>query len=278
MNKVWFITGAGRGIGAHIVDAALAQGDQVVASGRTQSQLQERFGDADPARLLLVELDVAVEAQALPAVEAAVARFGRIDVLVNNAAYGQLGNLEEVPMADIARQFAVNVYGPMHMLQAALPGMRRRRAGHVINISSVGGLVGFNGASVYCATKYAIEGLSASLALELQPFGIHVTVVEPGFFRTEFLDQSSVRYGARAIDDYAALGSVEDAYSPYRGKQLGDPARLAAAIVRLAAMDAPPTQFLAGSDAVAMTGAALDARRAGLREWQALSESTDHTA
>lgn len=278
MNKVWFITGAGRGIGAHIVEAALAQGDQVVASGRTLSQLQERFGDADPARLLLVELDVAVEAQALPAVEAAVARFGRIDVLVNNAAYGQLGNLEEVPMADIARQFAVNVYGPMHMLQAALPGMRRRRAGHVINISSVGGLVGFNGASVYCATKYAIEGLSASLALELQPFGIHVTAVEPGFFRTEFLDQSSVRYGARAIEDYAALGSVEDAYSPYRGKQLGDPARLAAAIIRLAAMDAPPTQFLAGSDAVAMTGAALDARRAGLREWQALSESTDHTA
>lgn len=278
MNKVWFITGAGRGIGAHIVDAALAQGDQVVASGRTLSQLQERFGDVDPARLLLVELDVAVEAQALPAVEAAVARFGRIDVLVNNAAYGQLGNLEEVPMADIARQFAVNVYGPMHMLQAALPGMRRRRAGHVINISSVGGLVGFNGASVYCATKYAIEGLSASLALELQPFGIHVTTVEPGFFRTEFLDQSSVRYGARTIDDYAALGSVEDAYSPYRGKQVGDPARLAAAIIRLAAMDAPPTQFLAGSDAVAMTGAALDARRAGLREWQDLSESTDHTA
>ncbi len=278
MNKVWFITGAGRGIGAHIVDAALAQGDQVVASGRTLSQLQERFGDADPARLLLVELDVAVEAQALPAVEAAVARFGRIDVLVNNAAYGQLGNLEEVPMADIARQFAVNVYGPMHMLQAALPGMRSRRAGHVINIGSVAGLVGFNGASVYCATKYAIEGLSASLALELHPFGVHVTAVEPGFFRTDFLEQSSVRYGARAIDDYAALGSVEDAYSPYRGKQLGDPARLAAAIVRLAAMDAPPTQFLAGSDAVAMTGAALDARRAGLREWQALSESTDHTA
>lgn len=278
MNKVWFITGAGRGIGAHIVLAALAQGDQVVASGRTLSQLQERFGDADPARLLLVELDVAVEEEALPAVEAAVARFGRIDVLVNNAAYGQMGNLEEVPMADIARQFAVNVYGPVHMLQAALPGMRRRRAGHVINISSVGGLVGFNGASVYCATKYAIEGLSASLALELEPFGIHVTAVEPGFFRTEFLDQSSVRYGARAIDDYAALGSVEDAYSPYRGKQLGDPARLAAAIVRLAGMDTPPTQFLAGSDAVAMTGAALDARRAGLREWQALSESTDHTA
>ncbi|MGJ9417196.1 oxidoreductase [Massilia sp. CMS3.1] len=278
MSKVWFITGAGRGIGADVVRAALAQGDKVVATGRNLAQLQASFGAADPARLMLVELDVAVEAQALPAVEAAVARFGRIDVLVNNAAYGQMGNLEEVPMADIGRQFAVNVYGVMHMLQAALPVMRRQRAGHVINISSVGGLVGFNGASVYCATKYAIEGLSASLALELKPFGIHVTAVEPGFFRTEFLEQSSVRYGTRVIDDYAAQGSVEDAYSPYRGKQLGDPARLAAAIVRLAGMEAPPAQFLAGSDAVAMTSTALEARSADLQEWRALSASTDHQA
>jgi len=278
MHKIWFITGAGRGIGAALVRAALAQGDSVVATGRNLAQLQASFDGADPARLLLLELDVAVEAQAAPAIAAATERFGRIDVLVNNAAYGQMGNLEEVPMADVERQFGVNVYGVMHMLQAALPVMRRQRAGHVINISSVGGLLGFNGASVYCATKYAIEGLSASLALELQPFGIHVTAVEPGFFRTEFLDQTSVRYGAKTIDDYAARGTVEDAYSPYRGKQLGDPLKLADLVVRLAGMETPPAQLLAGSDAVAMTAAALDARRAQLHEWRSLSESTDHAA
>jgi len=278
MSTIWFITGAGRGIGAAIVRAALAQGHSVVATGRNLAQLQASFDGADAARLLLLELDVAAEAQAAPAIAAAVDRFGRIDVLVNNAAYGQMGNLEEVPMADVERQFGVNVYGVMHMLQAALPVMRRQRAGHVINISSVGGLLGFNGASVYCATKYAIEGLSASLALELQPFGIHVTAVEPGFFRTEFLDQSSVRYGAKTIDDYAARGTVEDAYSPYRGKQLGDPLKLAEVIVRLAAMETPPAQLLAGSDAVAMTAAALDTRRAELQEWRSLSESTDHVA
>lgn len=276
MSKVWFITGAGRGIGAEIVHAAIANGDQVVASGRNLSQLRSAFAALDPERLALVALDVAVAADARAAVQAATQRFGRIDVLVNNAAYGQMGNLEEIPMADIERQFRVNVFGVMHMLQAVLPVMRRQRAGHVINISSVGGLVGFDGASVYCATKYAIEGLSASLSLELRKFGIDVTAVEPGFFRTEFLDQTSVRYGAAVIDDYAAHGSVEDAYSPYRGKQLGDPARLAAAIVRLAGMPAPPAQLLAGSDAVAMTQAALDARRASLQEWRTLSISTDH--
>jgi NAD(P)-dependent dehydrogenase (short-subunit alcohol dehydrogenase family) len=278
MSKVWFITGAGRGIGAHIVHAALARGDRVVASGRTLAQLNDAFGGTDPEQLATVQLDVADAAQAERAVQAAIARFGRIDVLVNNAAYGQMGNFEEVPATDIERQFGVNVYGVMHMLRATLPVMRRQRAGHVINISSIGGLVGFDGASVYCATKYAIEGLTASLALEVEKFGIHVTAVEPGFFRTEFLDESSVRYAGTTIADYAAGGSVEDAYAPYRGKQLGDPARLAEVIVRLAGMETPPRQLLAGSDAVAMEAASLAARQAALAEWRALSVSTDHPA
>ena len=278
MSKVWFITGAGRGIGAHIVRAALAHGDRVVATGRQLAQLDEAFGGSDRERLATIGLDVADAAQAERAVQAAVDRFGRIDVLVNNAAYGQMGNFEEVPAADVERQFGVNVYGVMHMLRAALPVMRRQRAGHVINISSIAGLTGFNGASVYCATKYAIEGLTASLAFEVEKFGIHVTAVEPGFFRTEFLDASSVRYAGATIEDYAAHGTVEDAYSPYRGKQLGDPARLAQAIVRLAGMETPPRQLLAGSDAVAMEAASLAARQTALEEWRALSESTDHPA
>ena len=224
MSKTWMITGAGRGIGAEIARAALANGDRVVATARKLSQLQDAFAGADPERIALVELDVADEAQAAPAVAAAVERFGRIDVLVNNAAYGLLGRLEEVSSADIARQFAVNVHGVLHMLRAVLPTMRRQRGGHIMNISSIAGITGFDGASVYCASKYAIEGLSASLALEVAPLGIKVTAVEPGFFRTEFLDPSSVRYGATAIDDYAALGSVEQAYGAYKGRQLGDPA------------------------------------------------------
>ncbi len=278
MRKVWFITGAGRGIGAAIAHAALAAGDHVIAAGRNLAQLRDTFVGIDPGQLALVELDVADEAQAPQAVQAAMARFGRIDVLVNNAAYGLLGNFEEVSATEIERQFGVNVYGVMHVLRAVLPVMRSQRSGHVINISSIAGVTGFDGASVYCATKYAIEGLSASLALEVAKFDIKVTVVEPGFFRTEFLDQSSVRYGQKVIDDYAAHGSVEAAYGAYKGKQPGDPARLAGAVVHLAGMADPPRQFLAGSDALAMATAAIDARLAGLAALSALSRSTDHVA
>lgn len=278
MSKTWMITGAGRGIGAEIARAALANGDRVVAAARKLGQLQDAFAGADPERIALVELDVADEAQAAPAVAQAVERFGRIDVLVNNAAYGLLGRLEEVSSADIARQFAVNVHGVLHMLRAVLPTMRRQRGGHIMNISSIAGITGFDGASVYCASKYAIEGLSASLALEVAPLGIKVTAVEPGFFRTEFLDPSSVRYGATAIDDYAALGSVEQAYGAYKGRQLGDPAKLAAAVVELAGMASPPRQFLAGSDALAMANTALDARRTEMAAFEALTVSTDHAA
>jgi len=277
-NQVWLITGAGRGIGLQAARAALKAGHRVVASARSLAQLQSAFADADQDRLALVQLDVADENSAIAAVAAAVGRFGRIDVLLNNAAYGQLGNFEEVTPADVEQQFAVNVFGVMHVLRAALPVMRRQRAGHVINISSVAGVIGFDGAAVYCATKYAVEGLTASLAIELEKFGIAVTAVEPGFFRTDFLDASSVRYAASAIDDYAANGSVADAYGAYHGKQLGDPAKLGDVLVALAAMPAPPRQLLAGSDALAMTTASLDARRTVMLAHAALSASTDHAS
>ncbi|KFC67854.1 SDR family NAD(P)-dependent oxidoreductase [Massilia sp. LC238] len=278
MSKVWFITGAGRGIGAEIAHAAIANGDRVVAAARSLAQLTSTFASVDSEQVELVELDVAKETQATVAIEAAVARFGRIDVLVNNAAYGLLGNFEELSPADIEQQFTVNVFGVMHVLRAALPVLRRQRAGHVVNISSIAGVTGFDGASVYCATKYAIEGLSSSLGLELAKFGIKVSTVEPGFFRTDFLDQSSVRYGQKLIDDYAAYGSVENAYGAYHGKQLGDPAKLAKLVVHLAGMDNPPKQFLAGSDALAMAQTAIDARLVELNQLAGLSRSTDHDA
>ncbi len=276
MSKVWFITGAGRGIGAHIAQAAVQAGDRVVAAARSLEQLSKAFAGVSPEQIALVQLDVAREEQAAAAIQAAITRFGRIDVLVNNAAYGLLGNFEELSSQEIDQQFGVNVFGVMHVLRAALPVLRRQRSGHIMNISSIAGRTGFDGAAVYCATKYAIEGLSSSLALELARFGIHVTSVEPGFFRTDFLDQSSVRYGKKVIEDYAVHGTVEGAYGAYHGKQLGDPARLAGVVVRLACMDNPPRHFLAGSDALAMAHAEVDARLAEMQGMAELSRSTDH--
>ncbi len=276
MSKVWFITGAGRGIGAHIAQAAIKAGDKVVAAARSLEQLNTTFAGVNPDQVALVQLDVAREEQAAAAIQTAMERFGRIDVLVNNAAYGLLGNFEELSPQEIDQQFGVNVFGVMHVLRAALPVLRRQRSGHVMNISSIAGRTGFDGAAVYCATKYAIEGLSSSLALELAKFGIHVTSVEPGFFRTDFLDASSVRYGKKVIEDYAAHGTVEGAYGAYHGKQLGDPAKLADVVIRLAGMDKPPQHFLAGSDALAMAHAEVDARLSEMHGMAELSRSTDH--
>lgn len=278
MSKVWFITGSARGIGAEIAKAALAAGDRVVATGRKLAQLQTAYaGHGD--RVLTVALDVADEAQAVAAVQAAVDRFGRIDVLVNNAGFGQLGRFEEIEAADIERQFATNVFGLFHVTRAVLPVMRRQRSGRILNLSSIGGVLGFAGASVYCSTKFAVEGFSDSLALEVAPFGIHVTVVEPGFFRTDFLDGSSVRYGTREIADYAAHSAEQrSTYDSYSRKQPGDPVKLAAAMVELAETPEPPRHFLAGSDALAMIDGVIEQRRTEIAAWRDRSAGTDFAA
>jgi NAD(P)-dependent dehydrogenase (short-subunit alcohol dehydrogenase family) len=273
--KTWFITGAARGIGAEIARAALAAGDNVVATGRNRAKLEEAFA-AYGARVLVIELDVAEEAQAEAAAAAAVERFGRIDVLVNNAGYGQLGLFEENDPGDIERQFATNVYGTFHVTRAVLPVMRRQRSGRIFNLSSMGGALGFVGASVYCATKFAVEGFSESLAPEVEPFGIHVTIVEPGFFRTDFLDSSSVRYGRRAIADYAALSAdAKSTYETHNHRQAGDPAKLGTALVELASVEDPPLRYVAGSDAVDAILGSLTERRGEIERWQQLSVTTD---
>jgi NAD(P)-dependent dehydrogenase (short-subunit alcohol dehydrogenase family) len=267
----WFITGAARGIGAHTVQAALAAGHNVVATARNHRHIT-----ASHDRLLALDLDVTVEAQAHTAVQAAVARFGRIDVLVNNAGYGQLGLFEENTAADAQAQFATNVFGLFHVTRAVLPVMRQQRAGRVFNLSSIGGMRGAQGASLYCATKFAVEGFSESLAEELAPFGIHVTLIEPGYFRTDFLDNQSVRYGGQPIADYAATSAqIAAAYAARNHQQAGDPARLAAVLLQLAAHPAPPLRFAAGSDAVAVIGAKIEALREELAAWQGVSVTTD---
>lgn len=278
MSKVWFITGATRGIGLEIARAALAAGDRVVATGRRLDALQRAFPETS-AQLKLATLDVADEAQALAAVEAAQAAFGRIDVLVNNAGYGQLDHFEQIAAADICRQFDTNVFGLMNVTRAVLPLMRRQRSGHVVNLSSMAGVLGFAGASVYCATKFAIEGFSESLAPELQPFGIHVTLVEPGFFRTDFLDASSVRYGRHAVADYAETASAQKAFFEGRNhQQAGDPAKLGRIVVQLAGMAQPPLRFAAGTDSVEGISASLAGRAQEVQRWRALSVSTDGVA
>lgn len=274
MSKIWFVTGATRGIGREIARAALAAGDRVVVTGRRLEALHAAF-DAHGDRVLRLTLDVADPAQAETAVAEALARMGRIDVLVNNAGYGQLGAFEEVEPREIQAQFATNVFGLFHVTRAVLPTMRAQRAGRIINISSVAGVLGFKAASVYCASKFAIEGFSESLAQEVAAFGIHVTLVEPGFFRTDFLEDTSVHYGQRAVADYTRDGPTRATYDPYNHHQPGDPVRLGRAVVELAAAAQPPMRFAAGSDALRFIGDALAARSRDLTQWRALSASTD---
>jgi NAD(P)-dependent dehydrogenase (short-subunit alcohol dehydrogenase family) len=275
MSKIWLITGAGSGIGAHTVRAALKAGDRVVASGRNLDKVRNALRDVASEKLAFAQLDVADEAQAKAAVDEAVRQFGRIDVLVNNAGYSLLGNFEEMSTADIERQFATNFYGVMYLMRAVLPVMREQRSGHIINISSLAGAVGFKHCGAYGASKFAVEGLSLSVAPEVEPFGIKITVIEPGFFRTDLLDAQNVRYARNVIDDYAAEGDIQETWSVYDGKQPGDPAKLGEVLVQIAGMENPPKQFVAGSDGVAVLAAALEARLQELRTYQALSGTTD---
>jgi NAD(P)-dependent dehydrogenase (short-subunit alcohol dehydrogenase family) len=278
MSKVWFVTGAGSGIGAGAAKAALRGGDRVIATGRNLHKLRGALGDGTDENLAFVQLDVADESQAKSAVEQAVQRFGRIDVLVNNAGYSLLGNFEELTIADFARQFATNFWGVAHAMRAALPVMRRQRSGHIINISSVAGVVGQKHCSAYGATKFAVEGLSLAAAQEVGQFGIKITVVEPGFFLTDLLATSNISYAESTIEDYAAEGTAEAMWSPYDGKQTGSPDKLGNALVDLTRMANPPQVFVGGSDGLAMVFPAIEARLKDMRNHEALSRSTDINA
>ena len=272
--RVWFITGASRGFGALITAEALAAGDAVVATARDPSTVAARFGENE--RLLPLKLNVTNEAEAHEAAEATVKKFGRIDILLNNAGYGLLGAVEEASAEEVQRLFATNVFGVLSVTRAVLPHMRRQHSGHVINISSIGGYRAYPGWGVYGATKFAIEGITEALAGEVAPLGIHATVVEPGFFRTDFLDDNSlVRTGKQLADYDASVGQTRSAAGDLNHQQLGDPAKFAKAMMVLANAPNPPVRLPLGSDTVKRIEAKNAEVVAEMTEWKELALSTD---
>lgn len=273
-KRVWFITGASRGIGALIAQAALADGNAVVAAGRNLSAIVERLGTS--SALLPIALDVTDEAQARQAVQAALEKFGRIDVLVNNAGFGLLGAVEESADKDIRRMFDTNVFGLLNVTRAVLPTMRANRSGHIINISSIGGYRAAAGFGVYSSTKFAVEGITEALHAELKPLGIHATVVEPGYFRTDFLDASSLVVAPNEIEDYVETsGAVRRKAMQMNHQQPGDPQKLAAAMIRLVDAPAPPLRLPLGTDTLAAIAAKNAYVAQETESWRELSASTD---
>jgi NAD(P)-dependent dehydrogenase (short-subunit alcohol dehydrogenase family) len=248
-KKVWFLTGAGRGMGVDIVKAALAAGHAVVATGRNPEAVASALGEAN--ELLVTKLDVTRPQDAEAAVAAAVERFGRIDVLVNNAGNFYAGFFEEIPSEDFRSQVETNLFGPINVTRAALPVMRARRAGLVVTMSSIAGITGQPFVSAYAASKFGLEGWMESLAPEVAPFGIRTMLVEPGFFRTELLTEESTKYPAPCVEDYAeTTRATVTAWKAMNGQQGGDPAKLAKALVQLASGAEPPARWPAGADAV----------------------------
>ncbi len=249
-KKVWFITGAGRGMGVDIAKAALIAGNTVVATGRNPDAVAEAVGEADD--LLVVKLDVTSRADAEAAVQAAVERFGRIDVLVNNAGNFYAGFFEEIRPEDFRAQIETTLFGPLNVTRAVLPIMRAQRSGLVVAISSTAGIVGQEFCSAYSTAKFGLEGWMESLTPEIAPFGIRTMLVEPGFFRTELLTPESTKYAEPSIDDYAERTKrTVTAWNAMNGQQGGDPAKLADALLQVASQDQPPLRFPAGADAVA---------------------------
>src|SRR3954463_11029212 len=274
-QEPWFITGAGRGMGLDIAKAALAAGHNVVATGRNPDAVAEALRDADNA--LVATLDVTSPQHAEAAVSAALDRFGGIDVLVNNAASFYAGFFEELTPEQMARQITTSLIGPMNVTRAVLPVMREQRSGHVVTISSSAGFAGFEYGTAYAASKFGVDGWMESLAPEVAPFGIHVTVVNPGFFRTELLTEESTNYAPATIADYAERNAAQhEFWDGMNGKQGGDPAKLAQALLTITDLDQPPLRFIAGADAVAQAEEKLAERQAQIDAHRELSTTLAH--
>jgi NAD(P)-dependent dehydrogenase (short-subunit alcohol dehydrogenase family) len=276
-KRVWLVTGAGRGMGVDIAKAALDAGHAVVATGRNTDRVKQALGEHDD--LLIAALDVTSPASADAATKAAVQRFGRIDVLVNNAGNFYAGYFEEFTPEQVDAQLAANLLGPMNITRAVLPVMRKQRSGHIVAITSTAGIVGGETASTYAASKFGAEGWMEAVTPEVAPFGIKTTLVEPGFFRTELLEPASTTWAEPSIDDYAERNAaIRPWWESMNGQQQGDPAKLAAALVQIVDQQDPPLRWVAGADAVAAVEQKARDLLAQVDAYRDLSTSLAHDA
>jgi NAD(P)-dependent dehydrogenase (short-subunit alcohol dehydrogenase family) len=276
MQQVWLITGSSRGLGRALAEAVLAAGHQLVATARDPAQLADlvaRYGD----HVRAVALDVTDARAAATAIVAAIDAFGRLDVLVNNAGYGNVGSIEDTSLADFRAQIETNLFGVINVTKAAIPVMREQGSGHIIQLSSIGGRLGAPGRGAYAAAKWGVEGFSEVLAKEVGPLGIKVTIIEPGGFRTDFAGASTMIRDGRPEYD-ATVGAMARYQRDYNGRQPGDPARAAAVILHIAGLDRPPLRLLLGSDAVHGAEQSDLARIDADRRWREVSVSTDFDA
>ena len=275
-NKVWLITGAGRGLGVDITKAALAAGFKVVATGRNTDKVAKAIGVSSD-NLFIVKLDVTNPQEIEAAVNSAVDKFGTIDVLVNNAGNFYAGYFEELSPRQIEQQIATNLYGPMNVTRAVLPVMRNNGSGHIISISSTAGLLGYEMVSAYAASKFALEGWMESLQLEIAPFGINTTIVEPGYFRTELLEPASTTWAENSIEAYSSRNAeLRPAWQGISGKQPGDPAKLADALIEIANQNEPPKRWLAGADAISEAERKISELQEQINVYRELSSSLAH--
>jgi NAD(P)-dependent dehydrogenase (short-subunit alcohol dehydrogenase family) len=276
MSQIWLITGSSRGLGKALAEAVLAAGHKLVATARNPahlSDLVERYGD----QVRAVALDVTDEHAANNAVRAAIDAFGKLDVLANNAGYGDVGSIEDTPLADFRAQIETNLFGVINVTKAAIPLMREQGSGHILQFSSVGGRIGPPGRAAYSAAKWGVEGFSEVLAKEVGPLGIKVTIIEPGGFRTDFAGSSTKISDGRPEYD-STVGRVARFQRDYNGSQPGDPVKAAAAILHIASLDEPPLRLLLGSDAAQAVEQNDLARIEADRKWRTLSVSTDFGA
>ncbi|RRB00142.1 oxidoreductase [Larkinella rosea] len=278
-QQVWFVTGASKGLGLSLVKQLLNGGFNVAATSRNLEDLR-RVVDPSDDRFLPLAVDLKTESSVAEAIAKTVAHFGKIDVVVNNAGYGLLGSVEELTDAEARENFDVNVFGSLNVIRQALPHLRAQQSGHIFNISSIGGFTGaFPGFGIYCATKFAVEGFSESLATEVKPLGINVTVVEPGYFRTDFLTSNSLAVPKNQIDAYREVRESQQVHQQQiNGNQPGDPEKAVAALIQIASEANPPLHLFLGQDAYDLAYAKMDAVKSDLETWKDLTVSTGFEA
>ncbi|MCF8590583.1 SDR family NAD(P)-dependent oxidoreductase [Gordonia liuliyuniae] len=273
---VWFVTGASRGLGLALVAHLLSTGAQVAATTRSTERLQAALAEVDTTNLLALEVSLTDEAEVNTAFKQANDRFGRVDVVVNNAGYGYLGAVEETSSTAVTDMLNVQIGGTWNVIRAALPPMRAAHSGHIINVSSILGILSFPGWGLYCAAKFALEGLSESLAAEVADYGIEVSIVEPGYFRTDFLTDDSLAVAADISDAYPGIRQIVTEHQEMSGSQLGDPAQAAAALVSIACRTGGPLRQQLGSDLSNMAEEKVDSLKAEILAGRDLAHSTDY--